>query len=415
MRKPFITLVRGLALGCGLLVGMSRSALADDAPPFLLQWGNAGAASASEDTGKFSGPSGIATDSQGNVYVADTRNNRIQKFSNNGVFLSLWGSRGHGAGQFINPYGIAIDANDDVYVAESSTSSLADTANHRVQKFTSDGTFLLAWGTKGIGDGSFNTPRGIAVDGPGNVYVAEWGNSRVQKFTGDGTYLTKWSHGFIGCFGVGADNSGNVYVADYANTAVAKIQKFTSTGTWLTTWGGALGCLDVVTDSVGNIYAPNLGEDYGWIRKFAPTGEVLATWGQYDPADLGMGNFHSPTALTIDRMGNIFVIDNNKVQKFGNAVTAVGPPAEPTGIDLSASPNPASARTTLRFTLPRESGASLAIHDLAGRQVAAWQWPSLAAGRHQVEWARSAAAVGVHFARLTANGQTRTLKLIQLR
>ena len=82
---------------------------------------------------------GVAVDSSGNVYVADTNNNRIQKFDSSGTFITKWGSSGTGDGQFEYPTGIAVDSSGNVYVA--------DTDNHRIQKFDSNGTFLTKWGS----------------------------------------------------------------------------------------------------------------------------------------------------------------------------------------------------------------------------------------------------------------------------
>jgi tripartite motif-containing protein 71 len=90
--------------------------------PSFNSWGSQG----SED-GQFDGPTGISTDSQGMVYVADTGNNRIQKFDSNGVFILKWGSKGSGDGQFIGPSGITVDSSANVYVADS--------GNNRIEKF----------------------------------------------------------------------------------------------------------------------------------------------------------------------------------------------------------------------------------------------------------------------------------------
>jgi DNA-binding beta-propeller fold protein YncE len=127
-------------------------------------------------------PSGIAIDSSsGNVYVADYQFNNIQKFTSNGIFVTKWGSIGVNDGEFKSPDSIAIDTfssssyGDIVYVT--------DWQNNRIQKFTSDGKFITKWGSFGSGDGQFNHPRGIAIDRSSNyMYVVDQRNSRVQQF-----------------------------------------------------------------------------------------------------------------------------------------------------------------------------------------------------------------------------------------
>ncbi len=121
-------------------------------------------------------------DGSGNVYVADTDNDRVQKFQSDGSFLAKWEGTGGDGGKFLRPYGIAVDAAGDVYVADSH--------NHRVQKLTSDGGFVTKWGTEGGVEGQFNTPYGVAVDASGNVYVADTGNLRIQKFSPAFPFLT---------------------------------------------------------------------------------------------------------------------------------------------------------------------------------------------------------------------------------
>jgi DNA-binding beta-propeller fold protein YncE len=131
----------------------------------------------------FNGPTDVAVDESGHVYVADTYNDRIQKFTSSGQFLTAWGGDGDGDGQFSRPGGVAVDTSGNVYVV--------DTGNHRIQKFTSLGDFLTAWGSEGSGNGQFDNPRGVAVDTSGNVYVADTRNHRIQKFTSSGQFLTR--------------------------------------------------------------------------------------------------------------------------------------------------------------------------------------------------------------------------------
>src|SRR5437762_516536 len=104
-------------------------------PVYLTEWG------------PFNFPNGVATDAAGNVYVADAGNNRIQKFSSTGTYLTRWGSAGSGNGQFSYPSGVATDAAGNVYVA--------DEGNNRIQKFSSTGAYLTQWGSVGSDDGEF--------------------------------------------------------------------------------------------------------------------------------------------------------------------------------------------------------------------------------------------------------------------
>ncbi len=146
------------------------------------------------------------------------------KFSSTGTFITEWGSRGSGDGQFTTPSGIAVDSKGYVYVSDS-----AEFSGDRIQKFSSTGTFVTKWGSSGTGDGQFSSPRGITIDSAGDVLVADWGNNRIQKFSSTGTFITEWgSEGsgdgqFANPSGITADSSGNIYVADSGNN---RIQKF---------------------------------------------------------------------------------------------------------------------------------------------------------------------------------------------
>ena len=91
------------------------------------------------------------------------------------TYLLQWGSLGTGNGQFDGPRGVAVHGAGNVYVA--------DLGNHRVEKFDGSGTFLTSWGSFGSGNGQFDSPTGVAVDGAGNVYVADNGHHRIEKFS----------------------------------------------------------------------------------------------------------------------------------------------------------------------------------------------------------------------------------------
>ena len=148
---------------------------------FVTKWGQSGPGGGGGD-GQLRGPYGVAVSSSGNVYVADTENCRIQKFTGDGTFITKWGSKGTGDGQFDYPTGVSLDASDNVYVADADIAYIPDTDNDRIQKFTSDGTFLTKWGAYGSGDGQFDYPADIAVNASGSVYVTDSDNHRIQMF-----------------------------------------------------------------------------------------------------------------------------------------------------------------------------------------------------------------------------------------
>jgi DNA-binding beta-propeller fold protein YncE len=128
--------------------------------------------------------------------------------------VAEWSSEGSRDGDFDRPQGIAVDGSGNVYVADTV----------RVQVFSATGEFLRKWGSASRGDGQFSRPGRIAVDGSGNVYVADSANRRVQVFSADGEFLTKWGSvgfndgEFLGLAGIAVDSSGSVYVVDYGNT-----------------------------------------------------------------------------------------------------------------------------------------------------------------------------------------------------
>jgi DNA-binding beta-propeller fold protein YncE/DNA polymerase III epsilon subunit-like protein len=173
-----------------------------------------------DEEGQYLTPFGVGMASDGIVYVANTDNDRIQKFTSEGI-VSEWGTTGTGDGEFNLPSGIAVASDGIVYVV--------DQGNDRIQKFTSDGVFVSKWGTLGSSDGEFNSPSGIAVASDGSVYVADMDNNRVQEFTSDGVFVTRWgTQGsgdgeFEGPKDVTVAPDGSIYVADTYNH---RIQKF---------------------------------------------------------------------------------------------------------------------------------------------------------------------------------------------
>ena len=205
------------------------------------------------------------------VYVADCRNNRIQKFTGTGTHCGEWGGSGTGDGEFSGPQGIAVDGSGTVYVV--------DTGNNRVQAFTDTGDFIRAWGSMGTSNGQFQFPLSIAADDDGAIYVADSSNFRIQKFNATGGFLMKWAlsgEGIFHPYGIAVDRRGNVYLADYNNDQ---------------------------------------------IRTFNSRGESLARWGT---SGSSTGQFNKPSGIAIDADGNVYVVDeqNHRIQKFAPVTLA---------------------------------------------------------------------------------------------
>lgn len=251
--------------------------------------GTIGSANGTGNAASFSHPSGVAVDGNGDIYVADYWNHKIRKITSSGIVSTFAGSGTAGstngtgtAASFYYPHGIAVDASGNVYVA--------DRNNHKIRKITSLGVVstLAGSGTAGGTDGtgaaaSFNIPIGVAVDGLGNVYVAD-GSYKIRKITPAGVVTTLAGSGTPGSangtgaaasfnnpHGVAVDIFGNVFVTDYGNQ---KIRKITSAGL-VTTFAGS--------GVVGSVNA---------------TGTAAS--------------FSYPTGITIDGAGNLYVADGSK-------------------------------------------------------------------------------------------------------
>lgn len=174
---------------------------------YLGGWGSRGTGE-----GQFGSPAGLAVDSTGRVYVADTLNERVQYFSSTGSFLGKWGSYGAAEGKFHYPESIAIAPDGEaVYVT--------DTLNERVQYFSADGSFLGAWGEEGTGPSEFKYPNAVAVARTGEVFVSDMSKDKVEYFDRRGRlkgvleYTAPPRRGDF-FWGVAAAPSGDVYVAD---------------------------------------------------------------------------------------------------------------------------------------------------------------------------------------------------------
>jgi sugar lactone lactonase YvrE len=302
--------------------------------------GTAGTADGPAAAAQFSSPRGVALDGAGNVYVADSGSHRIRKIEiSTGAVTTLAGSsqgydEGTGmAAKFDFPNGVAVDTVGNVYVADAN--------NHRIRKITPGGTVSTLAGSGSPGDANgigtaaeFRNPSGVAVDGAGNVYVADKGNHRIRKITPGGTvstfagssagYLegTGTAAQFIEPIGVAVDTAGNVYVADYQNK---RIRKITPGGVVSTLAGdGSTAQFNmpsgVAVDGEGTVYVTDSGNQR--IRQITSGGVVstLAGSGTAGFADgtLAAAQFSWPDGVAVDGAGNLYVgaAANNRIRKI---------------------------------------------------------------------------------------------------
>lgn len=259
-------------------------------------------------------PFDVTTDSSGNIYVADSGNDRIVKFDPNGNYLMQFGISGKNDGQFMEPRGVAVDHQGNIYVA--------DTMNERVQKFDSGGKFLLKFSSNGTDDGQFH-PYGITVDKSGFVYITDVGNQRIEKFDSLGNFLLKFgtrgqNNGeFDGIERINVDNSGYLYIT----STIHGVLIFDGNGIYVktiplkTTLAGnnAPDAWGISLDKNGSIYVA--GYNQARIQKFNPQGNFEYEFGSEQ------GQFNHPGNIAIDNSGNILVADadNNRIEKLDSS------------------------------------------------------------------------------------------------
>jgi len=272
----------------------------------IRTWGRKG-----NKPGEFNEPRGIAVAPNGDVFVTDTGNSRVQKFDKDGKYLFMWGTEGENLGEFKNPQGITVSKDGFVYVS--------DTWNHRVQKFSLDGTSLGEFRTQ---DKSLFGPRDIAISPfDGNIYVADTGNKQVAVLTPDGQLVKRiGSPGeddgqFIEPVGVAVDNQGRLYVA---NTGNKRIEIFDSAGNFEKSIP-VLGIENFYTEPYiaifpgGIIYIADSSRQV--IHVYNPDFKTSYSLGG---EGTDQGRFNGPKGIAVDPEGNYFVVDSNnhRIQKF---------------------------------------------------------------------------------------------------
>jgi sugar lactone lactonase YvrE len=298
----------------------------------------------------FNYPIGIAADASGNLYVGDQFNEKVRLVTPAGVVTTLagngnWGSvDGTGtSATFYYPTGVTVDASGNIFVT--------DLGGNTIREVSPVGVVTTVAGTGGTGSlngpaasATFSEPSGIAVDGSGNLYITDASNNKIRKISSGGTVSTFAGSGTMGSadgtgtaasfyypYGIAIDGSGNLFVADSRNN---KIRKITSAGVVTTFAGsGTAGAADgtgtsatlnypagIAIDSAGNLYIADNGNNE--IRMITPSGVVTTVAGGTKSGDTdGTGTaatFEYPYGIAIDKSGNIYVTDqgNDKVRKI---------------------------------------------------------------------------------------------------
>jgi hypothetical protein len=370
--------------------------------------GTAGSADGTGSAARFQSPTGLASDDGGNVFVADYNNHAIRRITAEGMVTTLAGQAGNSSGsadgagsdaRFYGPFGVAVDASRNMYVA--------DTYNHTIRKITSDGvatTLAGSPGTSGTNDGTgsaarFNWPTGVAVDGGGTVYVADYSNHTIRRITpdGEGTTLaglagtsgTNDGAGSAAQFnqpiGLALDCSNNVFVADTYNHTIRRI---TPSGEVTTIAGlpGTSGTNDGLVSAarfnqpfgvaVGNDGSVYVADTYNHtIRKITSDGVVMTLAGAPGTggADDGTGSaarFYYPFGVAVSGGDILYVADysNHTIRRItpDGTVTTLGGLAGSFG-------NTDGSGSVARFKNPSgiavDSGGNLLVADTANHVI----------------------------------------------
>ena len=273
------------------------------------------------ETGKLKNPWGVAVNSEGKLWVVDSANNRVEEFSSSGGYITKFGEAGSGSGQLKEPEGIALDSAGHIWVV--------DTGNNRIEEFSSAGAFMATVGSLGTESGKFKAPAALAFDSKGNMWVADSGNSRIEKFDKEAKYSSEF--GSAGSEpgklaepkGIAVDSGEHIWVADTGNN---RIQEFSTTGSLLKRFGtagageGQLNApIDLKIDSLGNIWTVDSHNNRA--ESFTPSGAYVTQIGFTGTEG---GQLAEPRSLAFDATGKAWIADssNNRLEQWSKGPNA---------------------------------------------------------------------------------------------
>jgi DNA-binding beta-propeller fold protein YncE len=358
--------------GASVATTTASKALAGVAPAYLGKFGEKG----SGEKGQFNAPVAAAIDHEGNVWVVDHNNDRVEEWSATGTWLHTYGAKGTKELQFESPEGIAINTNTaspsygDVYVA--------DKGNNRIEELGSKGEYIRSFGSYGKEPGQLSAPEGIVVvpagaatsAASGEVWVGDSGNDRVDEFSEKGEY--------IGSFGVEGSGEGqfkspdgiafsgeDAYVVDSGND---RVQEFSMSGQYVAKFGAkgsGSGQFEapygIATEPVaGDLYVADSGNNR--IQEFSPSGAFVIAYGKKGE---GSGEFSGPDGVAVNPTGDIYVADtaNNRVQELEPKYSTSNPLPEPPALGTSAV-------STIDYNVPvTGSGAP---HEMTATELEKW-------------------------------------------